>query len=211
MPRPFTIHAEECPNRRGVEAILKHFQGEVIDYEGDGQPYEAGEFKGVLVLSDAIDPAFGEFDAQKLRKAGYLVVVDTSVTPLAVAADVVLASATFAEKAGTYVNADGRLQYSEAALPPRDGSLPDLDLIAILSGKGSAPISSRSILAEVAREVPEFASAADGAIPEFGTVIGVETQPALVGAFGYDDPWMVARGFKGDRPGDPSPKGSKNA
>ena len=30
VPRPFTIHAEKCPNRRGVEAILKHFQGEVI-------------------------------------------------------------------------------------------------------------------------------------------------------------------------------------
>ena len=31
-PRPFTIHAEKCPNRRGVEAILAHFQGEVIDF-----------------------------------------------------------------------------------------------------------------------------------------------------------------------------------
>ena len=27
VPRPFTIHAEKCPNRRGVEAILEHFQG----------------------------------------------------------------------------------------------------------------------------------------------------------------------------------------
>jgi NADH-quinone oxidoreductase subunit G len=211
VPRPFTIHAEKCPNRRGVEAILKHFQGEVIGFDAMAGRVESGEFGGLLVLSDAIDPAFGESDAQRLRKAGYLVVMDTSVTPLAVAADVVLASATFAEKAGSYVNADGRLQYSEAALPPRDGSLPDLDLIAILSGKGSAPISSRSILAEVAREIPEFASATDGTLPEFGTVIGVETQPALVGAFAYDDPWMVARGFKGGRPGEPSPKGSKNA
>src|SRR5205823_5503681 len=28
-PVKFTIRAEKCPNRRGVEAILKHFQGEV--------------------------------------------------------------------------------------------------------------------------------------------------------------------------------------
>ena len=150
----------------------------------------------LLVLSDSIDPAFGEADAQKLRRVGYLVVIDTMITPLAVAADVVLASATFAEKAGTYVNADGRLQYSEAALPPRDGSLPDLDLLAILSGHGSAPISSRAILAEVAQMIPAFSAARDGHVPQFGLVIEVETQPALVGAFAYSDPWMIARGVK---------------
>src|SRR5207249_3282688 len=26
----FTIRAEKCPNRRGVEEILKHFQGDVL-------------------------------------------------------------------------------------------------------------------------------------------------------------------------------------
>ena len=31
VPRPFTIHAEKCPNRRGVEAVLEHFEGKVID------------------------------------------------------------------------------------------------------------------------------------------------------------------------------------
>ena len=50
-------------------------------------------------------------------------------------------AATFAEKAGCYVNADGRLQYAEASLPPRDGSLPDLDLLAIL---GEGPAAGRS-------------------------------------------------------------------
>ena len=29
----FTIRAEKCPNRRGVEAILKHFQGEVLGFD----------------------------------------------------------------------------------------------------------------------------------------------------------------------------------
>ncbi len=29
QPVKFTIHAEKCPNRRGIEEILKHFQGEV--------------------------------------------------------------------------------------------------------------------------------------------------------------------------------------
>lgn len=197
VPRPFTIHAEKCPNRNGVEAVLRHFQGDVIKYDAISNRVACGEFQGVLVLSGAINPAFGEADAQKLRGAGTLVVIDTHVTPVAIAADVVLAGATFAEKAGTFVNADGRLQYSEAALPPRDGSLPDLDLLAILSGKGTGPVSSRTVLAEVAATIPAFAVAKDGVVPEFGAVIGVETQPHVVGQFTYNDPWMVARTFNG--------------
>ena len=30
QPVKFTIRAEKCPNRRGVEEVLKHFQGEVL-------------------------------------------------------------------------------------------------------------------------------------------------------------------------------------
>ncbi|MHC5538141.1 NADH-quinone oxidoreductase subunit G, partial [Singulisphaera rosea] len=102
VPRPFTIHAEKCPNRKGVEAILEHFQGEVISYDSFATRAAAGEFRGVFVASDAIDPAFGETDVPKLRKSvEFLIVQDTHVTPLAQAADVVLAGATFAEKAGS--------------------------------------------------------------------------------------------------------------
>src|SRR5262245_33670671 len=32
-PVKFTIRAEKCPNRRGVEAVLKHFQGEVRAFD----------------------------------------------------------------------------------------------------------------------------------------------------------------------------------
>ena len=140
VPRPFTIHAEKCPNRKGVEAVLEHFQGEVIDFEAIARRVAAGEFQGLYVASDAIDAWIDEAEAKALRGGvEFLVVQDTTVTPLAQLADAVLAGATFAEKAGCYVNADGRLQYAEAALPPRDGSLPDLDLFAILLGRPRRP------------------------------------------------------------------------
>ena len=99
-------------------------------------------------------------------------VQDTNVTPLAHLADVVLAGATFAEKAGCYVNADGRLQYSEAALPPRDGSLPDLDLFAILLDRPGGPVRSGEVLAELAEAVPAFAVARGGKVPRFGVLLG---------------------------------------
>jgi predicted molibdopterin-dependent oxidoreductase YjgC len=149
--------------------------------------------------------------AAALRKGvEFLVVQDTTVNPLAQAADVVLAAATFAEKAGCYVNADGRLQYAEAALPPREGSLPDLDIFAILLVRSRGPIRSREILAELAATVPAFAVAAEGKLPEFGAVLG---KPESVAADGvpFADPWTVHRYRKGDRPGEPSPKGGKDA
>ncbi|HMB02807.1 MAG TPA: molybdopterin-dependent oxidoreductase, partial [Isosphaeraceae bacterium] len=196
-PRPFTIHAEKCPNRRGVETILEHFQGEVIDFASVSERVARGEFQGLYVASGALDPWIDEAGARALRsRVAFLVVQDTQPTPLAHLADVVLAGATFAEKAGCYINADGRLQYAEAALPPRDGSLPDLDLFAILLGRPGGPIHSRDVLAELAETVPAFAAARGGRPPEFGVPLSrPEAGPSVPR---YIDPWM---GFDHTRAG----------
>lgn len=192
VPRSFTIHAEKAPNRKGVEEVLRHIQGEVIDFAALSARVAKGEFKALYVASDAIDPWIEEAAAQSLRKGvGYLIVQDTNVTPLAHLADVVLAGATFAEKAGCYVNADGRLQYAEAALPPRDGSLPDLDIFAILSGRPGGPVSSKDVLAEVAGAIPAFSVAAGGVLPEFGVPLG-SPSPEAVGV-GFEDRWFRHR------------------
>lgn len=210
VPRPFTIHAEKCPNRRGVEAILEHFQGQVIDFASISGRASHGEFRGLFVVSDAIEPAFTEEDVKKLRpKVEFLVVQDTLVTDLAQAADVVLAGATFAEKAGCYVNADGRLQYAEASLPPREGSLPDLDLLAILIGRSTGPVQSREILAELAGVVPGFSIAEGGQVAPFGAVLG-SAEPVGAGV-SFRDAWMQPRGAKTDHSSEPSPEGGKDA
>ncbi len=196
IPRPFTIHAERCPNRLGVSAVLEHFEDGLIDFASASARVAAGEFDGLYFASDAIDPWTDEAAAKALR-AGvkYLVVQDTNVTPLAQLADAVIAGATFAEKAGCYVNADGRLQYSEAALAPRDGSLPDLDVFAILLGRDPAPIRSRDVLAELAGVIPVFAVAKDGRLPVFGAPIeGAEG--VGMGGVPFQDAWAQHRGAK---------------
>ncbi len=196
VPRPFTIHAEKCPNRRGVEAVLDHFEGRVIHYEEFTRRLPSAEFQGLYVASDAIDPWIAEKESQSLRSAvKFLVVQDTNVTPLAHLADVVLAGATFAEKAGCYVNADGRLQYAGASLPPRDGSLPDLDLFAILLNRPGGPVKSGEVLAELAETLPGFAVAKGGKLPPFGAVIGQPTpRDGTAGPPSFTDSWFVAQG-----------------
>jgi len=196
VPRPFTIHAEKCPNRKGVEAVLEHFQGSVIGFEELTRRAAAGEFRALYVASDAIDPWIDEPASRELRSNfGFLVVQDTNVTPLAHLADVVLAGATFAEKAGSYANADGRLQYSEAALPPRDGALPDLDLFAILLQRPGGPVRSAEVLAEMAREIPAFAGAQGGVLPPYGLVLGEQpTAQDAAAPPAFNDAWFAAGG-----------------
>jgi NADH-quinone oxidoreductase subunit G len=195
VPRPFTIHAEKCPNRQGVAAVLEHFEGKVVPFEELSKRVGAGEFRGLYVASDAIDPWILEAESQALRsKIAFLVVQDTTVTPLAHAADVVLAAATFAEKAGSYVNHSGRLQYSEAALPPRDGSLPDLDLLAILLNRPGGPVRSSEVLAEMATTIPAFAAARGGLLPAYGVVLDQASPSGPPVPPSFTDTWFLAHG-----------------
>jgi NADH-quinone oxidoreductase subunit G len=195
VPRAFTIHAEKCPNRQGVAAVLEHFEGKVVAYDELFRRVNAREFRGLYVASDAIDPWIDDAESNALRsKVDFLVVQDTTVTPLAQLADVVLAGATFAEKAGCYVNAGGRLQYSEAALPPRDGSLPDLDLLAILLNRPGGPVKSSEVLAELAETIPAFAVAKGGVLPPYGVVLGDGKPPAGPVPPTFTDTWFLAHG-----------------
>ena len=155
----------------------------------------SNDFGGVYIASDAIDPWIDEAASRELRAhVPFLVVQDTNVTPLAHLADIVLAGATFAEKAGSYVNADGRLQYATAALPPRDGSLPDLDILGILLHRPGGPVRSGEVLAELAETVEAFAVARGGSVPPLGAVLGSPPPPPSATAAAFVDSWYVGQG-----------------
>ena len=198
VPRPFTIHAEKCPNRRGVVGGPRAFRGEGRRLRrADAARRLPASFRACTSPRTSIDPWIDEAESKALRsKVGFLVVQDTTVTPLAHLADVVLAGATFAEKAGCYVNADGRLQYSEAALPPRDGSLPDLDLLAILLDRPGGPVTSSEVLAELAETIPAFAVAKEASCrPTASSWVKrrLESHRPRAPA-GFTDAWFVAHG-----------------
>jgi NADH-quinone oxidoreductase subunit G len=150
---------EAAPNRRGCElAGLVPGDGglgasELL--EGDGA---AG--CDVLVVGDG-ELGWRADDADtvaRLRKARFLVVFGWADTALARAADVALPTATHAERDGTFVNVEGRLQRFERAFPPRGEARPAceafFDLLSRLDRQYRGKTRAAEAFARLAAEVP---------------------------------------------------------
>ena len=190
VPRPFTISAEKAPNKAGVSFVINHFQGSnVVSFEDALKLVPSNPIVIVFGGSPNSDWITPEQSAE-IRKAERVILFDTTINVLADAADYVAGMATFAEKAGSYVNRDNRLQHFDAALPLRDGVWTLLDILAILRGVGRSPIESRTILAEAAEKILALAKAVGGQVPEFG--LNLTGQDALIPDAGFQDDWTMA-------------------
>src|SRR5690606_4517164 len=58
VPRPFTIHAEKCPNRNGVDRILRHFQGEVVPFDHLRTLASEEPFDALYLTGGGHEPAY---------------------------------------------------------------------------------------------------------------------------------------------------------
>ena len=171
-PVKFTIRAEKCPNRRGVEAILKHFQGEVLGF--DRLFSDAAKLKA-LYLTAAYSPRLGpwlnEDQVKDLAGIDLLIVQDLFPSPIAQAARFVFPAATFAEKDGCFVNHGNLAQKIHWAVKP--GSMGRSDgqiFLSLLERRGL--IQAKAIRQELAREAPFFAPLAAGHLGEYGVKLG---------------------------------------
>src|SRR5262249_28167119 len=134
QPVKFTIRAEKCPNRRGVEEVLRHFQGDVIPFAD--VLHSAGQLK-VLYLTAGYSPRAGEWltaeQTETLRQVPLLVVQALFASPVSALAKYVLPAVSFAEKDGTFVNHAGLAQAVHWAVRPPRGARTDgqvfLDLL----------------------------------------------------------------------------------
>lgn len=94
-----------------------------------------------------------------LKKLELLVVHDLFVCKTAEFADVVFPAASFAEKEGTFTNADRRVQRVRKAIAPLNGSLPDGEIIVKLAktmGHNIGPENPEEIMDEVAALTPIY-------------------------------------------------------
>jgi formate dehydrogenase alpha subunit len=131
------------------------------------QAAESGKIKALYVAGE--NPLVNYPDVNRTRKtlAGldFLVVQDCFMTETAAMAHVVLPVVTFAEKAGTFTNADRRVQRVRPALQPLKDARSDLwilDELAKRMGTDLGAISSQKVMEEIRGLVKIYAGMDSG-------------------------------------------------
>ncbi|MCE9533109.1 MAG: molybdopterin-dependent oxidoreductase [Planctomycetes bacterium] len=166
QPVKFTIRAEKCPNRRGVEEVLKHFQGEVL-------PFDRVLSGAKAVFLTAGYPAPGtisEADAERLAKVPLLLTCDLFASSLTKHAKYVLPAGTFAEKEGTFVNHNGLAQALKRSSRPPGESRTEGQVFFDLCGRRGL-VRMDDVRTEMAAEIAYFAGLGAG-IGNLGTKLG---------------------------------------
>jgi predicted molibdopterin-dependent oxidoreductase YjgC len=93
------------------------------------------------------------------RELEFLAVQDLFLTETARYADVVLPGASFAEKTGTFVNTERRIQLSHKAVEPPGDARGDLEIIIDLSNRVGLPTpftTAAEVMDEIARVTPSW-------------------------------------------------------
>ncbi len=170
QPIKFTIRAEKCPNRKGVEAVLRHFQGEVISFEDVVRDAETGRVQA-LYLAASYPPRPGgwvnEAQAESLRKVPLVVCQDLLPSPVSNFAHYVLPAASFAEKDGTFVNHAGLAQAIHWGVTPTGETRTEGQVfLDLLERRGL--VHAPTLRQELAQEVAYFAPLAGGEPGEYG-------------------------------------------
>lgn len=125
------------------------------------QALQKGDIKALYLMG--ADPLTGFVGGASLEEAlsklDLLIVQDVFPTRAMQFAHIVLPATTFAEKAGTFINAWGQVQAINPAIPPIGGARPDWQIIAALAAKlGAAMPYTRAgqISEEIATVFPGF-------------------------------------------------------
>jgi NADH-quinone oxidoreductase subunit G len=156
----FTIRAEKCPNRRGVEEIVSHFMGRVATLDDLLAGVEAGEIGALWASGGYRQDWIDQQAAERLAAVECLVVQDLFPSPLWERATYRLPGAAFAEREGSYVNHADRLQSVAWAVRPPAGVRIEAGVYAeLLAMRGL--VNARRVLDEVAKEIAFFSPAID--------------------------------------------------
>ena len=161
FPSGYTIRAEKCPNRRGVEEIVAKLGDGLTTWdEFLAGPLASEGFGAVWVSGGYWTDWNDEETATKFSNLKELIVQDMFASPLSGRATFELPGAAFAERGGSYVNQAGRLQSFAWAIRPPAGVMVEGRLYWRLLGEQGMFDAAR-VLDDVAREIAYFAAAAE--------------------------------------------------
>jgi NADH-quinone oxidoreductase subunit G len=160
----FTIRAEKCPTRRRVEAVLNHFAGnanpggKIASFDDFLADAAAGQIAGAWITGGYKSAWHTAEAADSVAGLKLLIVQDMFDSPLWQRADFQLPGAAFAEREGSFVNFNDRLQAFTWAIRPPTGVRTEAHLAWQLL-KMPGMYNARAVLSEIAAEIAFFATA----------------------------------------------------
>jgi len=120
-----------------------------------------GKLKAMYIIGE--NPMVSDPDLNHAKKSmenlEFLVVQDIFLTETAQMADVVLPSASFAEKEGTFTNTERKVQRVRKALQPPGEAREDWQILCDLSGRLGHPMhfeGARAIMEEIGQVTPSY-------------------------------------------------------
>ena len=163
----FTIRNEKCPNKKGIEQIIKHFEGDVIlvsDYLSKNTP------EALFIAAGYQGEEVSWFDNNLLelfKKVKLLITQDLFPSALTDVSKYVIPSAAFSEKEGTFVNFAGLAQELHWACVPLKQVRTDGQIyLDLLERKGL--LQAANIRDEIAKSIPYFSKLAGGKLESDG-------------------------------------------
>ncbi|MBI4227104.1 MAG: (2Fe-2S)-binding protein [Candidatus Omnitrophica bacterium] len=160
----FLMTADKSPNRRGMAAIFS----ETTDQKGTvpqgdspllAERAAAGELKGLIVFDHDLVALYGEAVARTVAQRVFLIYVGSHDTATSRLAHLVLPSAVYAEKDGTFTNVDGRVQRIVKAFEPLSGARGGLEIVADLARRLGAAFphtTAAEVFRAIGASVPAF-------------------------------------------------------
>ena len=136
----------------------------------------SGKVRGLIVLGENV--AKHGIAEEVLAKLELLVVIDTLPSTVTELAHYVLPGATFAEKRGTFINAAGRIQRLNPAIPSPGVARPEWQTLAALLnelGAGNGYLTLEDVFADMARTLAPLAGLNLSKIGD----LGVDLRPRM--------------------------------
>lgn len=166
-PVKFTIRAEKCPNKRGVEAVLRHFAGSVQTMGDVLGRAAAGDFSAMYLVGGDPEGWITDAQAASLDKVGTVIVQDLLPSAASKKATYLLASGSFAERDGTFVNHSGLAQEIHRSIRSPGEAKPDNRILWDLAGRRGL-FNLPALRKEIGETIAELKPMLAGELGEFG-------------------------------------------
>lgn len=169
-PTRFTIRAEKCPNRRGVEVVLKHFGGSVMPMGDVLGRAAAGDFAAMYLVGGDPQGWINESQAAALDKVGTVIVQDILPSAAESRATSLFAGGSFAEREGTFVNHAGLAQEIHKSIRSPGEAKPDNRILWDLTERRGL-FNLAALRHEMAERIGEL-KVLEGEMGDFGVRLG---------------------------------------